>query len=234
MPIDDEARTTREAMRAILDQQFAKLADPRAAQADGVQRQRAIRMRSSERVAAFDLDQESTATRNRYGMERFGQGVLLARRLIEHGVTAVEVVLDGWDTHADNTVRTSALCAQLDPAFSALLDDLEERELLDDTLVVCMGEFGRTPRITNNDGRGHWPNNYCVAMAGCGLKRGFALGTTDETGESILERPVTVPDLFRTIAHVLGIDPSKTFNENVRPVVLVDPAGEVVTELLAG
>jgi uncharacterized protein (DUF1501 family) len=144
----------------------------------------------------------------------------------------VEVVLDGWDTHADNHNRTQTLCRVLDPAFSALIDDLATRGMLEETLVVCMGEFGRTPRINVRDGRDHWPNNYCVTFAGGGVRATTIVGETDELGMQIVNRPVQVADLFATIAALLGIDGSKEFNQSRRPVTLMDPNGAVVSELL--
>jgi uncharacterized protein (DUF1501 family) len=148
-------------------------------------------------------------------------------------VAAVEVVLDGWDTHSDNFRRTRDLCIQLDPALAALAADLKARSLLDQTLVLCMGEFGRTPFITGTEGRNHWPNNYCVVLAGGGVKGGTVLGETDERGENIVARPVQVADLFATIAATLGIERNKEFASGKRPVKLVDPDGAVVPELLA-
>ena len=171
--------------------------------------------------------------RQRYGQNGFGQGVLLARRLIESGVVATEVVLDGWDTHRDNFNTTRDLCRILDPAFSTLLDDLERRDLFERTLVVCIGEFGRTPAIKPGDGRDHWPSNYCAVVAGGGARRGIAIGATDERGETIVDRPIAVADLFATLARLLGIDGSREFTTpNGRPVKLVDPVGVPLPELL--
>src|SRR5688572_1724656 len=190
----------RDAVRAALDAEFAARGGAHVVAANDAQRVRAERLMHSKLLTAFDLEGERVELRRTYGNSDFGQGVLLARRLLEHGVTAVEVVLDGWDTHTDNFRRTQALCEQLDPAFSALLDDLESRGMLEQTLVVCMGEFGRTPSVWHGAGRNHWPGNYCVALAGGGIKGGTVLGETDERGENIVKRPVTVPDLFSTFA----------------------------------
>src|SRR5262249_3223247 len=141
--------------------------------------------------------------------------------------------LPGWDTHQDNFNRTKKLCDELDPAFAALIDDLKRRRLLADTLIVCMGEFGRTPDISNGDGRNHWPGNWCVAMAGAGVKGGTAVGTTDELGKKIADRPVAVADLFSTFAALLGIEGKKEYHAGLRPIHLVDPAGKPVAELLS-
>jgi len=231
--VDAARMDQREAMRTLLDTSFAAIGGDEAVHADGAQRRRARRLMDSKLLTAFDLTQEPAAVRDGYGRGRFGQGVLLARRLVEHGVTTVEVVLEGWDTHVDNFRRTQHLCGELDPAFSALIDDLRARDLFDRTLVLCMGEFGRTPTIVLSDGRNHWPNNFFVVLGGGGLKPATVVGETDELGEKIVARPVQVADLFATVAQALGIDGSKEFQTRNRPIWLVDPKGKPVPELLA-
>ena len=224
----------REAMCDLLDAEFARQGAERAVEENLAQRRRARRLMDSKLRTAFDLNIEKKTSLSAYGRSKFGGGCLLARRLLEAGVTAVEVVLENWDTHVDNFNKTRELCKQLDPAFSALLDDLRTRDLLQDTLVVCMGEFGRTPSINPSDGRDHWPNNSCVVLAGGGIKPGLVLGATDERGENIVQRPVQVADLFATLAQALGIERDKEFLATTRrPVKLVDPNGVVVPELLA-
>ena len=232
--VTKEAIAARTELHSLLEDRFARTRDPGAVHANEVQRNRAWRMMNSSLLDGFRLDAEKNALREAYGSNKFGQGVLLARRLVERGVSAVEVVLDGWDTHNDNYPRTKALCEILDPALSTLLDDLRERELLDDTLVLCMGEFGRTPQLRSNNGRGHWPNNFCAVLAGGGLTPGKVVGITDEIGENIVERPVQVADLFATVAKALGIRGDKSFATESRSVELVDPAGVPVAELLSG
>jgi uncharacterized protein (DUF1501 family) len=222
----------REDMVDVLDAEFAKRGGESAVAANRSERKRARRLMDSKLLKAFDLDEEKESVRAAYGMGKFGQGVLLARRLLERGVSAVEVVLSGWDTHQDNFNRTKKLCDELDPAFATLIDDLKRRSLLKDTLIVCMGEFGRTPDIAPGDGRNHWPGNWCVALAGAGIKGGTAVGETDELGKKIASRPVAVADLFTTFAHVLKIEGDKTFHAGRRPIQLVDPNGKVVPELL--
>ncbi len=230
--VDGQRMELREGLREVLDREFTTRGGAAVVHADLSQRRRAHRLIDSKLRSAFDLGLESDATRDAYGRSTFGQGVLLARRLLESGVTSVEVVLDGWDTHVDNHQRTQALCTQLDPAFAALLDDLAMRGLLEETLVVCMGEFGRTPKINVREGRDHWPNNYCVALAGGGVRAGTVVGATDASGEQIVARPVQVADLFATIAELLGIERDKEFKSGRRPVKLIDPNGIVVPELL--
>ncbi len=230
----DPARIAqRDELLELLDGDFAQRGGGPVVHEVAVQRLRARRLMDSNLLPAFDLRLEPDAVRDRYGRSKFGQGVLMARRLIESGVAAVEVALDGWDTHKDNFRRTKALCDELDPAFSALLDDLAERQLLDDTLVLCIGEFGRSPTILAGEGRNHWPSNYFAVLAGGGVRCGRPIGITDERSEQIVERPVQVPDLFATVAKLLGYDGSRKFQASTnRPVTLVDPDGAVVTELL--
>lgn len=192
---------------------------------------RAQRMVLSPRIQSFDLTQESDAVRDRYGRTEFGQGCLLARRLIEQGVTCVEVESPGWDTHDDNFNRVKALAGQVDPAFAALVADLKDRGLLETTLVVWLGEFGRTPRINAKTGRDHHPLSFNVALAGGGIQGGRVIGSTDKDGNGVQDRPVTVPDLFCTFCQALGIDARKErISALGRPLKVVE-GGSSVAEL---
>jgi uncharacterized protein (DUF1501 family) len=166
-------------------------------------------------LAAFDLSEEKDAVRDAYGRNPFGQGCLAARRLVEHGAPVVEVTLGGWDTHAQNFDLVKKLSDKLDPAWATLLAELEERKLLDSTLVVWMGEFGRTPRINAADGRDHWPGSFSVVLAGRGIKGGQVIGRTNDDGITIQERPVSPPELMATIFQALGIDPAKENRSNI-------------------
>lgn len=217
----------------VLDDSFAKRGGEPAVAANRAQRQRARRLMDTKLLSAFDIEQEKEAVRDAYGRNPFGQGVLLARRLLENGVQAVQVVSNGWDTHDDNYARVRTLNQQLDPAFATLLDDLEKRGMLADTLVVCMGEFGRTPEVTGSGGRNHWPNHWCVALAGGGIKGGQAYGATNEHGTEIAEKPTQVADLFATLGAALRLDGSKLFHAGKRPITLLDPNGKVIQPLLA-
>jgi hypothetical protein len=199
---------------------------------------------SKEARAAFDLAQEEPRRRERYGPSRVGQGCLLARRLVEAGARFVTVNDDGWDTHDNSWKRLAGTFNQgkqiyagklpdLDLAVSALLEDLEARGLLESTLVIVMGEFGRTPKLNAIGGRDHWPRASSVLMAGGGVKRGWAVGETDAYGELPAVRPVGPEDVLRTVYHVLGIDADKEYRTSTgRPVKVLDK-GEVIREALA-
>jgi uncharacterized protein (DUF1501 family) len=191
----------------------------------------AEKMILSPRMKAFDLAQEKDAVRERYGRTAFGQGCLLARRLVEEGVTFVEVELTGWDTHDDNFNRTKNLTQVADPAFAALLGDLKERGRLGQTLVIWIGEFGRTPRINPKTGRDHFPKAFNVALAGAGIRGGQVIGATSGDGTEVKSRPVTVPELFCTFYKALQINPRKENMSTLgRPIKLMDK-GEAVKEL---
>lgn len=191
------------------------------------------RMITSPKMSAFDLEKEPQAVREAYGSGAFGKGCLLARRLVETGVTFVEVGLGNWDTHIDNADKTKDLCGQLDQPFAALLADLKERGRLDKTLVLWMGEFGRTPRINPRAGRDHYPRAFNVALAGGGVKGGQVIGTTSAGGDEVEDRPVSVNDLLRTICTALHINADKENMSNIgRPIKIVD-GGSVVKEILS-
>jgi uncharacterized protein (DUF1501 family) len=187
---------------------------------------------------ALDLGREPDRLRRAYGMTLFGQGALQARRLVEAGCRFVTVIWDeygqlnaGWDTHVDRKNRMKDdLLPGLDLAFSALVEDLEQRGLLDETLVLVMNEMGRTPRL-EGDGRGHWGRAYTNFFAGGGTARGRVVGKTDSIGAVPVERPVSAKDVLATIYHLLGIDPHTTTIDRLeRPVPLV--AGSVIREML--
>src|SRR5262245_29937190 len=185
----------------------------------------------SPKMEGFDISQEPQPVKDAYGSSQFGQGCLLARRLIETGVTFVEVSLGNWDTHQDNFNRTRTLCGQLDQPFAALIADLKQRGMLDNTLIVWMGEFGRTPRINPNSGRDHYPRAFNAVLAGGGVKGGQVIGKTDAGGDNVVGKPVSVSDMLRTICHALGIDPKKENMSSIgRPIKIVD-GGEVVSQV---
>jgi uncharacterized protein (DUF1501 family) len=203
---------------------------------------RARTLMQSSSAEAFNLSHEPASVRDAYGRSVFGQGCLLARRLVERGVPFVEVTLTGvaglrlldWDTHANNFNSVAKLSAVLDPAWAALMDDLQARGLLESTLIVWMGEFGRTPRITGQQGRDHWATGWSTVLAGGGIKAGQVIGDTGADGMTLKSRPVSVPDLLATVGCALGLDVRKQNNSNVgRPIRLVEPTAQPLQELLA-
>lgn len=194
---------------------------------------RALRLMNPRAAAACNLDDEERSLRDSYGTGAFGQGCLLARRLVERGVSFVEVSLDGWDTHANNFDRVKELSQQLDRGMASLLKDLRERGLLKDTLIVCQGEFGRTPRINGQAGRDHWPSTWSVVLAGAGIRGGQVVGSTSQDGIKLASKPTHTADLLATVFRSIGLDPRKQNMSNVgRPIRLADPNGEAIEELL--
>ena len=193
----------------------------------------AIRLMKSEDLKAFDLNKESKEIRDEYGDNSFGQGCLLARRLIENDVRFVEVSLGGWDTHNNNFDSVSRRAGTLDQAMAALISDLERRGLLEETLVVLATEFGRTPRINQNDGRDHFPKALSGVLAGGGIKGGQVYGVTDETSSNVLDERVSVPDFNATIAHALGLPLDEVvYSPSKRPFTVAHK-GRPVMDLLA-
>ncbi len=191
----------------------------------------ARKMMSSEQLKAFDVSREPAALRKSYGDTPFGRACLAARRLTEVGVRCVEVTLTGWDSHANNHKIHTEQTAILDPAFSALIRDLRDRGQLEKTLVICMGEFGRTPTINPVGGRDHWPNGFSLALAGGGIRPGHVLGETDPDGKKAPTNPVTVGDLHATVLTAVGIDPKKLNQTPIGRSVRFSE-GEVIEGLL--
>jgi hypothetical protein len=200
-------------------------------------RRQAFDLATSPQVQeAFALNKEDDKTRERYGRKSTaGQSMLLARRLVERGARFVTVSTTydkPWDSHEDNFTAHRLNIPGYDATVSALLEDLDARGLLEQTLVVIGGEFGRTPRINNKAGRDHWPTCYTTVLAGGGVKRGFILGESDALGEFPKERPIGIQDVYATMYHQLGIDFTKSYlNEANRPVQIVN-YGETIQEIL--
>lgn len=193
---------------------------------------RALMMMTSEQLAAFRIEDEPAERRAAYGATTFGVGCLVARRLVEVGVRAVEINLDGFDTHARNFEGHKANAAILDPAFAALIHDLRERDLLESTVVLCIGEFGRTPNINPLGGRDHWPSGFSCVVGGGGFHRGLVIGGTDPTGEKKAPAdPIEVHDLYATILHTLGVEYAKELATPIgRPMALCK--GKPIVRLL--
>ncbi|QDT28961.1 hypothetical protein Enr10x_43090 [Gimesia panareensis] len=187
----------------------------------------------SPQTKVFDLSQEPEALRQQYGENNFGKGCLLARRLVEAGSTFIEVRSNGWDNHFDISETITPRSREVDAGMAALISDLKQRGMLDRTLVVWMGEFGRTPKINARDGRDHYPRVFSAALAGGGVKGGQVIGSSTKDGSAVQDRPVTVTDLFCSICQSLNVNPKK---ENMsplgRPMKIVD-GGAVVKELFS-
>jgi uncharacterized protein (DUF1501 family) len=186
----------------------------------------------TDKTRALDLSQESDKRRDSYGNSAFGRGCLLARRLVETGVAFVEVSILGWDTHDENNDTIRRLSAQVDPAMSALVDDLKERGLLDSTLVLWMGEFGRTPYFKGK-GRDHYARAWSTVLMGGGIKSGQVVGRSDAKAAAVEDRPVSVGDFMATVFALLGIDYRKEYDTpGGRPMPLVAKGGEPIREVL--
>lgn len=188
---------------------------------------------TSSQMEAFRVEKEDEKVKERYGTNGFGQGCLLARRLVEAGVPFIEVDLGGWDLH-NNVHQTLAdtKLPQLDQAMSALVEDLEQRELLKDTAIIWMGEFGRTPRINQNSGRDHWARSWSCVVGGAGIKGGLAIGETSSDGTAVESEPFSSEDLMATVCQGLGISLDTTFmSKNRRPMKIAN-GGKVITDLV--
>ncbi len=193
--------------------------------------ERARKMMSSEQLQAFDVSREPVSVRKEYGDTPFGRGCLAARRLLDVGVRCIEVTLEGWDSHANNHQIHSRLVGVLDPAFAALIRDLRKRDILKNTVVLCLGEFGRTPIVNPLGGRDHWPHNFTAAIAGGGIHGGVVVGESDPTGGKQSKNQVPVANLHATVLKALGIDWEQTMKTSIRRTVRRSegkPIGELV------
>ncbi len=238
--LKNEVLHRRLALTEALDAEFAKTG-ARAARV--VEDKKSVyeqtsRFITSPKLKVFKLDDEPGPLRDAYGRTTFGQGCLLARRLVEAGVSFVEVFSHGskndagWDTHGNGFRDTPNLCAEADPGFATLVTDLEQRGMLDKTLVVWMGEFGRTPKLKKDGGRDHYSKGWITAFAGGGVKPGRVLGATDKDGVEVTERPVSVQDLYVTFCHSLDINPEdEYYTPESQPLKVVKEGGELIDEL---
>jgi hypothetical protein len=203
-------------------------ADPIVAHQKGYQK--AVQLMHSAKSKAFDLANEPAEVRTAYGNSAFGRGCLLARRLVEIGVPFVEVQLGGWDTHKGAADPVKRLSAELDPAMATLMKELKERGLLDSTLVIWMGEFGRSPGKGDN----HYARAWSTALAGAGIKPGQVIGSTDQSGSEVAEQPINAKCFMATVCLALGIDYNKEITgRNGRPLRLVDEGASPIKELFA-
>ncbi len=229
--IDTPTASARDRIRQRSDARFLRGRTPQSIKsyaesylkADALMRRREI----------FDLEQESATDRERYGDHHFGRNCLLARRLLEAGVNCVKVAHHDWDAHFENFHWQRQRCLEFDRTFVTLLDDFQDRGLLDETLVVIMGEMGRTPRINYYGGRDHWGDAWSMAFAGCGIKPGVVLGKTNDLGTEVVDGPVDAGDLFHTILAAMKLDPTATWRVGGRENPVADPASSVIKEVLA-
>jgi hypothetical protein len=247
--VNDRRLDDRRSLLKLVESEFPLIAEsPAIGKMDSFYQRAFNLVTSAEARKAFDIGSEDPKLREKYGRNIYAQQLLLARRLVESGVRLVTVVwggpinapLDYWDTHQGNFPKQKdKLIPVFDRCYSALLDDLKDRGMLDDTLVVAMGEFGRTPRVgqitanggTDSTGRDHWPFCYSITLAGDGVRGGQVIGKSDETTATYEERPVTPEDLIATIHHALGIDPHAEVRDQLgRPLPIVR-GGEPVHEL---
>lgn len=187
-----------------------------------------------KRMELFDETKVSTKDQDRYGRHEFGRHMLMARRLIEAGVTFVKVASYGWDTHGDHFNAAANLHPKFDQAFATIIQDLADRGLLESTLVIALSEFGRTPRINGHIGRDHWPEAWSIAMAGCGLKPGVVVGKTNEKGTDVATEPYDIGHLFHTWFQAIGIDPAEhEYRNGGQPLPIAHDDMHPIREALA-
>ena len=195
--------------------------------------QDAVKVMFSDDVKVFDLSTESEETKANYGNTDFGNGCLLARRLVEKGIKYIDVALGGWDTHDNGFERIETQSQMLDKGLSSLILDLEKKNLLKKTLIVLGTEFGRTPKINPKDGRDHFPKAFSCLMAGGGIKGGTVIGKTNENGDTVIDKPVTMFDLNTTIATAAGLDPDKEVTSPVGRPFKLSNNGKVIEGVFA-
>ncbi len=227
--LDEAGARTR--LLSALDSQFKQIEESAIVQSMDEFFHKAFDLISSPAAKkAFDIGAEPEKLRDKYGRSTIGQGALLARRLVEAGVRLATVFQYGYDTHVNNEPTNKKIVPELDRAFVALIEDLEERGRLDTTLVLVVGDFGRTPKVNFSGGRDHWPRACSIALAGAGIQGGALIGATDAHASDPIERPVTVEDVGATIYKALGIDAKKIYMAGARPVAL-NKEGEPINEL---
>jgi uncharacterized protein (DUF1501 family) len=221
-------------MLASLEKDFIKQGRGQSAEDHAKILEKTVGLMTSKQMDAFKVSQESAAVQDKFGRTNFGRGCLMARRLVEQGVPFVEVDLGGWDTHNGNfTTLENNKLPELDKAASALVADLAERGMLEDTAIIWMGEFGRTPRINGNAGRDHWARSWSVLVGGAGMKGGIAVGRTNADGTEVETEPYSSQDLMATVLKSLGISLDTTFTSNNGRPMKIANSGKVITELFS-
>jgi uncharacterized protein (DUF1501 family) len=229
--LSESADRQRDDLRQRLNQRFTRgrrSADTEAYTHSYEQAEQLMR-----RHSIFDISRESPRDRDRYGNHDFGRHCLLARRLMENGITFVKVTHSNYDTHHENFDFHIEQLGEFDRPFANLVEDLHQRGMLETTLVVVMSEFGRTPRINRTMGRDHWSRAWSVALGGCRIQGGAAVGRTNANGTAVTDRQVNGGHLFHTYFRALGLDPRRNHYHNNRPIPMADPQASAITEILA-
>jgi hypothetical protein len=225
---DDE----RNDLRKLLDQQYAKDRRPELTEANSYAYEMAEQLQ--KRIELFDLSKLPQKDQDRYGTHDLGRHLLLARRLLEAGVTFVKVTSYGWDTHGDHFNGAASLHPKFDKPFAAIVQDLADRGMLENVLVIACAEFGRTPRINGHIGRDHWPEAWSVAMAGRGIRGGVVAGKTNDKGTEVATDPVDIGGLFHTWFRALGVNPEETqYRNGGQPLPIAHEDMKPVKEVLA-
>jgi hypothetical protein len=231
--VDEDRFKRRIDMLNGVDREFSRSVKEDAVKDQGTYQRDALRMMWSKSVEAFDLKKEDARFIRDYGDNPFGRSVLMARRLVEKGVRFVEVSMGGWDTHNAGFTAVQNNLGRLDPALGSLIEDLSARGMLKRTMVICTGEFGRTPKINAQDGRDHYPRCFSTMIAGGGIKGGYVHGSSDAGGTEPKDKPVQIGDLHATMCDALGIDYAKeNMTPQGRPIRVVDK-GASIKELFA-
>jgi len=231
--VDDDRFKRRIDILKGVDQEFSQQGRSPEVKEYGTYYRDAVKMMYSKSVEAFDLSAEKDTYIKGYGDNPLGRSVLMARRLVEKGVRFVECSMGGWDTHREGFTAIENNLNKLDPAVGTLIEDLNARGMLKRTMVICTGEFGRTPKINAQDGRDHYPRCWSGLIAGGGIKSGYVHGSTDATGAEVKDLPVNIGDLHATMCEALGVDWTKeNMTPQGRPIRIVDK-GAPVKELLA-
>ncbi|MCA9194946.1 MAG: DUF1501 domain-containing protein [Planctomycetales bacterium] len=228
--IDDDSETRRHAFRRSVDQNFAS--QHRSTMTDAFLNSYEAAAQLMQQRETFDVEKESPADQDRYGKHDFGRHCLLARRLLQHDVPFVQVMHSNYDTHNENFDFHHELVPQFDGPFATLIADLADSGLLEDTLVIVMSEFGRTPNINLYMGRDHWSKAWSIVMAGCNIARGAAFGETSANGTEVTDGQVDHAQLFHTYLHAVGVDSSNSFLVDGREMPLADPAAEPIWKVL--
>lgn len=230
LTVSPERFARRSELLGKLTQQFAASGSKPLADTHASLYGKSSRLIRTPEITAFDIASEPSSLRDEYGDSGFGRGCLLARRLVERGVTFVEVRSGNWDTHQNNFEECAKNASETDPATAALLRDLNDRGMLENTLVVWMGEFGRTPKINPREGRDHYPKVFSMMLAGSGIRGGQVYGASTPDGTDVRENPVTVPDLLRTCCRALGVNPDhENMSPQGRPLRIVDGGRDIET-----